>query len=126
MKNKTRTRIRIRMKNIIKITIKIKRHLPYSYILLQQEDIFHIHIFLSNKKTSSISTYSYPTRRHLPYPYIFLQQEHIFFSHKKTPYILLQQEDMSIEHIPCLDSISHVHTAYPMSPEHTHVSRAYI
>ena len=82
--------------------MKIIRHPPYSYILLQQEDIFHIHIFFSNKKTSSISIYSSPTRRH-----------HIFFSNKKTyssltrRRILLPQEDMS-----------HVHTAYAMSTQH--------
>ena len=45
------------------------RHLPYPYILVQQEDIFHIQIFLSNKKTSSIPIYCCPTGRHLPHPY---------------------------------------------------------
>ena len=94
---------------------KAIRHLPYSYILLQQEYIFHIHILLSKKKTSSISIYSYPTRRH-----------HIFFSNKKTSSITIQiffshkkTSPMSIQHIPCLHSRH-------MSLEHTHVSRAYI
>ena len=92
-------------------------HLPYPYLLIQQEYIFHIHIFFSNKNTSSIYIYSSPTRRH-----------HIFFSNKKTPDILLQQENIffshkktspvSIQHIPCLHSRH-------MSLEHTHVSRAY-
>ena len=106
--------------------ILIIRHLPYSYILLQEEGIFHIHIFLSNKNTSSIAIYSCPTRRHLPQPYILLQQEDIFHNHiffsNKTTYILLQQEDIffshkkkflvSVQHILCLKSTH-------MSPEHT-------
>ena len=86
------------------------RHLPYSYILLQQEYIFHIHIFISNKKTSSTPIYSSLTRRHLPFPYLLIQQEHIFHSHI--------QEDMSKEHISCPYSIYHVQTAYTLSQEH--------
>ena len=58
--NSTRTRTRTRTRT----TLIRRRHLPYPYILLQQEDIFHIHIFFSNKKT-----YSSPKRRHLLCPY---------------------------------------------------------
>ena len=101
-KNKTRTR-KIRTRRIIRIRIRIRiyssptrRHLPYPYILLQQEDTIYSsptrrHLFLSNKKTS-----------------ILLQQDDICSS-PTTRHILLPQEDISC-----------VHTAYTMSLEHTY------
>ena len=110
------------------------RRPPYSYILLEQEDILRIHIFLSNKNTSSISISSYPTRRHLPYPYILLQQEdtiyssptrqHLFFSNKKTS-ILVQQDNIcsspTTRHVLVpQEDISCLHTTYTMSQEHTY------
>ena len=53
---------------LILAKIKIIRHLPYSYILLQQEDMYSSptrrHMFFSSNKT-----YSSPTRRHLLCPY---------------------------------------------------------
>ena len=108
-KNKTRTRnIKTRTRTRTRIIIRIRI----------RQDIFHTHIFFSNKKTSSIAIYSSPTRRHL------------FFSNKKTS-ILVQQEDIyssptrrhlffsnnktycspTRRHVPCPYSIYHVSRA---------------